>query len=426
MIGKEIVLTSDLYVIKYANDSVLSVSKNNFRLEGGKSVLLSKGDTIKIVAFARKDFFLDNIISRSGYDIGLQASMNRHIYNLFGTDTLEVDHQKETFYVFSNNFFYELDMLDDQIIRDYNMIPNDLFRPLYLLYPFALFYLLQQVFKSRMDTIRNNYGFHPFSIVVYTVAYYYVLLAAINDGFSSFYLGIPYMIFLLWEIIVLKKHNKIKYLHTLILATAVLLIVSDRSRSQLLYPMVGKTYTVVNDTNYSYDGLFYINEIDIFEMPSSSGQSQQLFSLEPGDRFRIERQMVTGHPDFGISYTYEIQAEKFSELKTYISSNLSEIKVKLYEQYFKNFHQEKTEIYFEDKNKFYISDFDLRQLLKMQKLPYKEHNIENTVAFFGFFIFFYPVILALFYLVLMYRNKDTIEEESQQIRAYQSKPTSGF
>lgn len=258
-----------------------------------------------------------------------------------------------------------------------------------------------------MDKIQTNYRFHPLSLILYSVAYYYILIASINDGFSGFLLGIPYTLFLLWEIGYLKKESRIKYLHSVILLVALFFLFSDRSQSRFFYPMVGKTYTVVNDINYSYGG-FYINRIDVYDTTYRSDPDEQkpMFRLASGERFHIVSQKVTGHADFGITYTYQIQSKAFSELREYISENLATIKSELYDDYSKYFHMEKTDYYFDNEKEFYIVDHELRTLMKSQGLSYKEHNIETLFTNMSFYLLVYPVILALFFWILTFRNKE--------------------
>lgn len=258
-----------------------------------------------------------------------------------------------------------------------------------------------------MNEIQIKYTFHPLSLIIYIIAYYYVVMASINDGLSSFWLGIPYALFLLWEILFLKKENNIKYLHIFILLLASFLAFSDRSQLQILYPMVGETYIVTNDINYSY-GNFYINEIEVYDNQYYNYIDEQkvMFTLKVGDTFNIKNQQVTGHADFGVNYTYKIESKSFSALHNYIEKNLSKIKLKLNNEYKRDFNEEKTEFYFDEEKKFYISDYSLRELMKMQKLHYDETNFETKLTYMSFFILIYPIILILFFLVVIFKNKE--------------------
>jgi len=403
MIGDEIVLPNDVYISKGYIAGKFNVSDSNFSLRNEKMLLLPKGETIRIVSFIRGDILNFNPY----YDLEIDTALNQQILDQFDPNGSTKGPTESRLYVWSNNFFDALGILSNEKVDKYSRTTNGLFTILYMLYPFALLYLLLQILKNRMKTIQTNYNFHPLSLVLYTVAFYYILLASINDGFSGFLLGTPYTLFLLWEIWYLKRKSKIKYLHICILLLAVFLLFSDRSRSQFFYPMVGKTYTIVNDVNYSYDS-FYINELEIYDRLYNShlGETKPKFQLESGDRLYIERQIVTGHADMGITYTYEIKSENFAELRDYISNNLTKIKSELHKDYAQNLNSNKTEFYFDDEKKFYIGDHELRTLLKTQSLPYNEQRVETRLTYLSFFLLVYPVILALFFLILTFRNKE--------------------
>lgn len=268
-----------------------------------------------------------------------------------------------------------------------------------------------------MDKIQTNFWFYPLSLILYSVAYYYILMASINDGISGFLFGIPYALFLLWEIGYLKKESRIKYLHSAILLVALFFLFTDRSQSRFFYPMVGKTYTVANDINYSYGGI-YINKIDVYDESyrSYSDEKKPMFRLASGERFRIESQKVTGHPDFRIRYTYKIQSKVFSGLREYIAENLATIKSDLYDDYAKSFSKKKTDYYVEDEKEFYIGSYDLQALMESQGLPYKEQNIETLFTNMSFYLLLYPVILVLFFVVLAFRNSEIFYRKNRIVK----------
>ena len=403
MIGDEIVLPKDIYVSRGYIEGKFNASDSNFNLRDEQMVLLPKGEKIRILSFVRRGLLNFN----PDYDIEVETTFNLQILDQLDPDKLtDKGHENSRLYFWSNNFFYALGMLSNAKVDEYSRTINPLFGLLAFLYPFALLYLLLQSFKKSMDRIQTNYRIHPLSLILYLVAYYYVLMASINDGFSGFLLGIPYSLFLLWEIWYLKKKSKIKYLHISVLLLALFLLLSDRSQSPFFYPMVGKTYTVTKDINYSY-GSFYINKLKVYDRPYSHFNEQKtMFRLASGDSFRIESQVVTGHADMGITYTYKIQSKKFSDLREYISANLAKIKSELHDEYATNFNREKREFYFNEKKQFYIGDHELQTLMKSQGFAYNEHNIENLFTELSFFILVYPVILGLFFLTLTFRYKE--------------------
>ena len=387
MINQEITLEHDIYITKSFRDGILNTSKSDFTLKDQPKshIVLNKGEKVYIVAFYRNSIF--NFIP--------------HYY-------IEIDtnlHGKLLFW--SNNFFDTLGTLSNELVDNYSITINIYFKLLSFFYPFALFYLLLKFFKNKMLYIKKRLNFHPLNFILYPVAYYYTFMASVNDGFSSFFLGIPYAFFILWEIVYLKNESKIIYLHIIVLTLAVFYVLYDRSESQIIYPMVGKTYTVANDVNYSY-GSFYINDIRIYEPGISNYYKDiKMFQLKRGDRFRIDSQKVTGHADFGINYNYKISSDNFSGLNNYISKNLKNIKTKLSNSYSKNFKKIKTDFYYEDEKQFYISDYELRDLMKTQGLKYKEHRFDNNFTYLAFYLLVYPVISALFILILKFRNNKT-------------------
>ncbi len=403
LIGKEIVLSKNVYISRGFIDGKFNASDSNFSLRDQEMVLLPKGETVRVVSFIREGILNFN----PDYDIEVDTPLNQQILDQLDPTGSTRGHANGQLHFWSNSFFYAIGILSNTKVDEYSRTSNALFKILYFLYPFAILYLLLQSFKTSMDKIQAKCHFHPLSILLYTVAYYYVLLASINDGFSGFLLGIPYLLFLLWEIWYLKNNRLIKYLHIAIILLAVFFIFSDRSKSQLLYPMVGKTYTVANDINYSYDN-FYINKIKVFDNPYRSHLDKQkpMFLLKSGDRFHIESQMVTGHADMGTTYTFKIDSKSFSVLDDFISQNLAKIKATLRQDYTESFNKGKTDFYFENEKQFYISNHELWTLMESQGLPYNEHSIETRFTYMSFYLLVYPVILALFFLLMIFRNKE--------------------
>ena len=236
------------------------------------------------------------------------------------------------------------------------------------------------------------------------IAYYYILFAAINDGFSGFLLGVPYAAFLVWEVRGLKKKGYIRELHILALIFAVTLIVVDRGRLQIIYPLVGKTYVISKDINYSY-GNYHINTLDIYT-PYSEISKQKVFEFNKGDKFHIERQIQTGHADFGVNYVFELRADEFFELKEYIRNNFQEIKASVTDEHYSNIYVDESKLYYRDKNKFYVSECSLRSFFKTQGILYKANRLKNNFTYLSFYFPVYPVIAMIFFLLLTYRNKN--------------------
>jgi hypothetical protein len=209
---------------------------------------------------------------------------------------------------------------------------------------------------------------------------------------------------LILEVTVVKKNFIIKNLHILVLILAILLIVGDRGRLQIIYPLVGKTYVVANDTNYSYESL-RVNKLELYTPYSTLDADKQMFHFHSGDKFHIDRQIQTGHADFGINYVYELRADEFSKLTEYIDSNFEQIKAHATKNHYGNIYVEKSKLYYKDKNKFYVDEYDLMEFLKSQGIVYSSNRFENGFTYLSFYIFVYPVITAFFFLLLTYRNK---------------------
>ena len=218
-------------------------------------------------------------------------------------------------------------------------------------------------FKIQNKTIKFNLFL---LIILHVVAYYYVILASINDGFTSFLLGIPYAWFLIWGILYLKNKNIFKYLNVIVLIVALILIVMDRGRIKLFYPIVGETFTIVNNQNYTLNN----NYIDL----SYDNRDKNILKFKKSDTFTITKQIVREHIQLTTSYVYEINSD--------------------------NFPSEKDIVY-------YINGFPLTMLLRSQGIAFNKHNrFENYFTYFSFYVFIYPIILWIFISLLKYRREE--------------------
>jgi len=241
-----------------------------------------------------------------------------------------------------------------------------------------------------LSFIKNKYFNRAYLLeaLVYLIAYYYVVYASINDGFSGFLLGIPYVIFLFLEVKNKYKESIVVYLHIVILLFFFSMIIVDRSDSKFFYPLVKKTYTINKDLNYSYS--YHKNDIKLMTYQYKKDKNKkQIFLLKRNDKFTIKKQILTGHPDFTPRYKFEIESEAFLPFKKYIQSI-------------------KTKYFFNDNTKLYISRYDLQDLMEIQKIPYIEKdffNRENIFVYFSFYIFIYPIIFLIFMLLNGYRSK---------------------
>ena len=219
-------------------------------------------------------------------------------------------------------------------------------------------------FKIQNKTIKYNLFL---LIILHIVAYHYVFLSSINDGFTSFLLGIPYAWFLIWSILYLKNKNIFKYLNVMVLIVALILIVMDRGRIKFFYPIVGETFTIVNNENYT---LSNNNYIDL----SYDKRDENILKFKKGDTFTINKQMVQGHIQLTTSYVYEINSDNFP---------------------------------FKKDSVYYINGFPLTMLLRSQGIVINKHNrFENYFTYFSFYLFIYPVVLWFFIYLLKYRIEE--------------------
>ncbi len=219
-------------------------------------------------------------------------------------------------------------------------------------------------FKIPNKTIRYNLFL---LILLHIVAYHYVLLASINDGFTSFILGIPYAWFLIWSILYLKNTNIFKYLNVIVLIVALISIVMDRGRINFFYPIVGKTFTIVNNQNYTLSDNSYINL-------SYDNRDKNILKFKKGDTFTITKQSIKEHIQLTTSYVYEINSDNFPSKKDSV---------------------------------YYINGFPLTMLLRTQGIVVNKHNkFENYFTYFSFYLFIYPVVLWIFIYLLKYRLEE--------------------
>ena len=164
------------------------------------------------------------------------------------------------------------------------------------------------------------------SLLAYSIAYYYILLSAINDGFSSFLLGIPYAAFLFWEISKRGLAKPIKYMHISILVLALSFITTDRGTSKFFYPIVDEEITIVDDVNFSYNTMCW-NCIGF--NPQYRDNHNKIFTFKKGDVITVTKQIHLGHNVvLDLGYRYQISSKRLQEVKKYMQENLEEVKSK--------------------------------------------------------------------------------------------------
>ncbi len=250
-----------------------------------------------------------------------------------------------------------------------------------------------------------SHGLHPLDLLLYAVAYYYVFEASLNDGFSGYMLGIPYAAFLIADLLLHRTSVWVKLLHIVVLSVALFFILFDRSANALVYPKLAKEYRIPRDLNYTY-GHFFINELDFETVPYEdlSRKEQKIFTLKKGATIRFRRQIVTGHPDFGISYLLEIDSPDFAPLRSYFQKR----RPKIEEQFCHNnpdILRYEHAIYTHDRNRWYISEYEAVDLLKFMgdPHPWPRNRFDNGWVYWSFYLFTYPIILGLFMISLCIR-----------------------
>ena len=390
MINQEIVLKNDIYIGEKHRGRLLSFSDSNTSSVAFREIKISKNEIVKIVSFHREGYYFGFVMGSPNYNIRLITPINKKINQEFFAEL----NNNEPILIWSNSFFDNNKILNKYLIFNYNRSWNYFFIFINLFYFFATLFFFICIFKPCILFFEDKLKINLISVILYIVAYYYVFFTAINDGFSKFILGIPYAIFLISDIRFFKRKKIVVFSHIFVLLISGYFLLFDKSANSFIYPLVNKTYTVSKDINYTYGG-FYVNELEILGQYSSE-KGRKIFTLKSGNTFELKKQIVTGHADFGISYTFEIDSPNFIEVKQYIKNNLDPIKV----YYF-----------FEDRNKIYISEYDLSDLMKSQVIKYKENSFNNDFIYISFFIFIYPIILLIFFFLANYRN-ETINTNS--------------
>ncbi len=244
------------------------------------------------------------------------------------------------------------------------------------------------------------------SLILYVVSYYYIFLAAINDGATGYAFGIPFGLFLVWEILFSKIRIPFKIIHLLFLVFAISFNAKDRTQMKIIYPLVGTTLEITKEVPFSY-GDFYINNIELIDEKYTQEKERIKFKLTNGDVIKINRQILSGNPDLGVDYTFEIESEAFAKIDNYITNNLGKIKEELSKSFMKYFSRQKTEFYYGAKRKFYIDDSHLHDLFKSQKIYKRVHEsnrFRNFFTFMSFYIIIYFPVLIIFFLIVKARN----------------------
>ncbi|HAZ13922.1 MAG: hypothetical protein A2X86_08135 [Bdellovibrionales bacterium GWA2_49_15] len=152
-------------------------------------------------------------------------------------------------------------------------------------------------------------------VICYFFAYYFIFAAAINDGNSSFYLGIPYGLFLLWEV---NKEIYQRKLKPLIINLCFLIFIGwlffgfDKFSSSLVYPIIGKEIITQKEFKFAHKKMGQQDDGDVViegQLGKSELGTQEVTTVPVGTKFKIQSLKVTGYPDFSTHYKFRIRFE---------------------------------------------------------------------------------------------------------------------
>ncbi len=184
--------------------------------------------------------------------------------------------------------------------------------------------------------------------ITYLIAYYYILASAINNGFTSFVLGVPFLIFVIYEI----SSNKgiLKYLNIFILILFLILLINDKSKNSFIYPLVNKEITFKKDLKY---------EIKNGWLEFSTDSNKTL----KNKKIKFISQKVASYADISTNYFYEI---KF------------------------------------DNKKLLMNEGDVILFFKYENIPYPRPITNSSFFYFSFYILIYPFVLLLFIFLIRF------------------------
>ena len=164
---------------------------------------------------------------------------------------------------------------------------------------------------------------------------------------------------------------------------------SDRSDWKIIHPLINEKITVLSDRNITHNEYFPY-EIDL---PRSK---QSNYTLHKGESFTIKRQIVTGHPDFGISYIFELgNSDNLNTITTFIenANNLTIDYGAVGNGYRKL-----------DKSKFFIDDISLlyHGYDKWLSCDTTSLNRFNSFGFLLVYIYYIPISIIFIIVSLIY------------------------
>ena len=189
-----------------------------------------------------------------------------------------------------------------------------------------------------------------FNFFIYFIAYYYVLASVINDGFTYFFLGLPFLIFLIYDF----AHQKgiIKYSHIFVFIIFLMLLFSNKSKNHFIYPLIGTEITFKKDIKYKIKN-------GCLEFSTDSNKSLKNKTI------KFISQKVSSYADISTNYTYEIE--------------------------FNN-------------KKLLLKESDLIWFFKLENLKYPRALPNTAVFYFSFYILVYPIVLFIFIFLVNFKK----------------------
>lgn len=115
----------------------------------------------------------------------------------------------------------------------------------------------------------------------YFLSYSYALAAAVNEGVTGYFLGIPFVLFLIADIEHPKTHLKLKVLNLLFLVSVTLLHFVDRSTFLIFHPILGSNVSVQKELVIGHNPYFPFQ----IEIHDDSKTNQPIYTLNKGTTF---------------------------------------------------------------------------------------------------------------------------------------------
>jgi hypothetical protein len=141
----------------------------------------------------------------------------------------------------------------------------------------------------------------------------YVVAGAVNDGFSGVWMALPFAAYLLWDCWTLRRSKHVWAICQLVfLLAATVFSTLDRSGWSWFYPMVGQQVEVQANTPMYHSKYFPLTLTGYSTKEISDGvveigvEKHPDFIMPKGTKLAVQKQYVSGHPEFGTSYVFAV------------------------------------------------------------------------------------------------------------------------